>query len=240
MSEDKNARWLVPRPDFSLGKSTSGSNRVLADMVDQTLALARQQQGIVAKTFRIGRYEWCEPDYRQIIIWAKALSFEPEEVIHRLLEGKMTGPSQWGDPEWKKMEFADGRLLRLHWRFDLLPIESLEWVDGLAITHLAFSSSARRIPRLSLCLPSLTHLVCGWLGLLELDLSNMPKLESLVCAGNRLTELDLSKVPMLMRLRCHQNKITKLKFSTMPMLTGIDCWDNLLTELDLSKRASKK
>jgi hypothetical protein len=171
MTEDENKRWLVPRPDFPLGKPTRGPSRVLADMVDQTLAFARQQQEIVAKKFRIGQYEWCEPDYQQVIIWAKALSLEPEEVIHRLLEGKMKGIAHWGDPEWNRTVFADGRLLRLNWNFDLLPIETFEWIDGLAITHLAFSSSRKRAPRLSLHLPSLTHLFCDRLGVLELDLS---------------------------------------------------------------------
>lgn len=230
-------------------------------MVDETLAVVRQQLATEARKFRIGQYGWCEPDYRQIIIWAKALSLEPEEVIHRLLEGKMKGIGKWGDAEWNewaKTVFADGKLLRLNWNFDLLPIQSFEWVDGLAITHLAFSSSlsSRRVPMLSLRLPSLTHLLCNRLGLRELDLSSMPKLKCLNlgwehlttldissvpqlkylnCGETQITKLDLSNVPILMWLGLEANHLTELDLSNVPMLKALHCVQNLLTELDLSK-----
>ena len=206
-------------------------------MIDEALSLARQEQALEARKFRIGQYEWCEPDYQQIIIWAKALSLKPEEVVHRLLEGKMPRFVQSGDAEWTKTVFADGKLRRLNWNFDLLPIESFEWVDGLALTHLALfrpGLQSKRIPEMSFRLPALTHLLCNRVGLSEIDLSSVPKLKCLNLGWENLTTLDISSVPQLTYLCCGETQITKLDLSNVPTLTSLVLEANQLTELDLS------
>ena len=57
-------------------------------MIDETLSLARQEVQPLRMRFKIGAYEWCEPDYQQIIAWAKALTLDPEIVIERLLDDR--------------------------------------------------------------------------------------------------------------------------------------------------------
>ena len=52
-------------------------------MVDNSLAFARQET-----RFKIGEYEWREPDYQQIQLWAEALKMEPATVIELLIAGE--------------------------------------------------------------------------------------------------------------------------------------------------------
>src|SRR5437773_2598175 len=86
MSE-KNDFALMRRPPGALEKAAPGAKRILSGMVEDTLALAnRNPSTVAAARFRIGEYEWCEPDYRQILIWARATSQKPEEVISCLLD----------------------------------------------------------------------------------------------------------------------------------------------------------
>jgi hypothetical protein len=66
---EKNDFALVRRPASSVEKAGGGAGRIQSAIVADTLALARKQQSTPAATrFRIGDYDWCEPDYRQILI----------------------------------------------------------------------------------------------------------------------------------------------------------------------------
>jgi hypothetical protein len=183
---EKNDLALVRRPPSALEKAEPGAKRILSGMVADALALADEKQTApaVAK-FRIGDYEWCEPDYRQILLWAKALRVKPEVFIERL----RTGTRLTGEP-WKETRFSGGRLVGINWDFPLLPLENLEWVEGLRTTHLSFYTDFERsgnIPALGSALPDLTHLDCHRLCTARLDLSRTPKLVHLYCSYNRLT-----------------------------------------------------
>ena len=85
---DDNSRSLVPFSDGSLANTAAGAERILSAMVEEALALGREVA--VAKTtrFRIGDYTWCEPDYRQILLWAEALKMEPATLIEKLAAGE--------------------------------------------------------------------------------------------------------------------------------------------------------
>ena len=39
--------------------------------------------------FRVGDYEWCDPDYRQILVWARETGLKPEEVVARYIHALM-------------------------------------------------------------------------------------------------------------------------------------------------------
>src|SRR5206468_7862361 len=73
----------------------------------------------ISGRFRVGEYEWCEPDYRQILLWAKALELNADEVMKRL----PNGPEQDEGEYWDRSLFCNGRLLRIVWDFDLLRSE---------------------------------------------------------------------------------------------------------------------
>ena len=173
---EKNDFALVPRPPSAVEKAEPGAKRVLAGMVGDTLALANKAQIKPGEAiFRIGEYEWCEPDYCQILIWAKALNLDPAEVIQRLLVEKDDVR-----PEWVQTKFADGVLQKLDWNFELLPLRRFEWVRGLAMTHICLSGPMQEPTALALQIPSLTHLRCCTLRLTELELSGVPGLGELV------------------------------------------------------------
>ena len=143
---------------------------------------------MISALHRVGKYEFREPDYRQILIWAKALDLEPVEIVKRIEEGHSDDSYEWTPA----LRVENGVIVSLTWDFDLLPLVEFQWVDGLLIRHLIFNGSPAVPPRLSLRLPRLDYLSCVSLKLSKLDISFFPNLTHLYCGGNRLTELDLS------------------------------------------------
>ena len=87
---------------------------------------------MTAMSHSIGYYEFRDPDYRQILLWAGALKLDPVVVIERLESSVVF------DRKGVKLEFAvqDGAIVSLTWDFDLLPLSEFEWVDGLALWGL--------------------------------------------------------------------------------------------------------
>ena len=214
---------LVPRTPGGVEKAKPGAKRILSGMVEEALELAQKKPvSPVPQKFRIGDYEWCEPDYRQILAWAKALDLTPAEVVSRLRgkEQPLNWPALKGDDQTS--QFVDGKLRMLGWDFEVLPLREFVWEDGLTVTHLRFFGTPKTPPELRLCLPSLTHLSCGGLGLTELDLSPVPLLTKLWCNRNRLTELDLSPVPLLERLTCTGSPIGVLDVRHLSNLAAVE------------------
>lgn len=256
MSERGNFA-LVRRPPSSVEKAGAGARRIQSVIVADTLALVKKRQATpVATKFRIGQYEWCEPDYRQILIWAEALGLKPEEVVERLLEG----PRRTAESVLGQTRFEDGRLVEVCWDFDVLPLWEFEVVEALETAVLTFATHPGRRPRIQtrrlwlpklsglhidgmdvtegVCdlsgVPNLTSFSCQDAQIKELDLSKVPHLEHLYCWGNRLSELDLSVVPDLRELWCERNQISDLELSKVPRLDLLHCGGNRLSELDLS------
>jgi Leucine-rich repeat (LRR) protein len=231
--EPNQDRSLILRPSHELTAPLISRNRILGEMVEETLAIGREETMAQTARFRIGEYTWREPDYRQILLWAKVMNFPPAQVIRRLLYPNEAGTF----PGWAETTFADGQLLKLNWNFSLLPIQSFEWVDKLALTHLAFwpLPGGKTGPALNLRLPNLTHLSCMHVSYERIDLSGVPMLEELSCIVGILIELDLSPVPMLRTLDCSWNQLTELDLSPVPMLTCLSCGGKTnVTRLDLS------
>ncbi len=229
---------IIPRPESQL--AVSGHSRIVGGMVEDALALGREEAVVQSARFRIGDYMWCEPDYRQILVWAEALKMEPLTVIERLLDDG----TFWGthdptySPERALTRFKDGRIETLRWDRRLLPIKKFRWVEGLQITSLHFSpvnQPESSVPTLPLPLPQLDLLSCRRLGLTALDLSHVHNLTGLSCDDNRIIELDLSHVPNLTWLSCGGNELTKLDLSNTPELNVVCCGFNRLSELDLSR-----
>ena len=200
-------------------------------MVSDTLALATREQRSLAPTkFRIGDYEWCEPDYRQILIWAEETGLKPEEVIIRLLD-------QQGFVNFKEPLFADGKLLKVNLDLRLFPYGRMVWLSGLEITHLRFigaSDTATLSDVGPLPLPRLVNLTYTRLRLPILDLTTVPQLEELQCSETRLEKIRLDCVPKLTILRCESNELAELKLDQTPNLIILVCADNRLTQLNLS------
>jgi len=232
--DENNEKALVPRPSTAVDKAGSGPNRILSTMVADALAVANREQRMPSTKFRIGDYEWCEPDYKQILIWAKATGLKPEEVIARLLDQQ---PNFF--PFFEEPPFMDGRLLNVKWEdLRLLRCGWQEWVTGLEITRLHFvgaSDTAALTPFKVLPLRRLVWLALRRLGLHDLDLNGVAQLEYLDCVECCLEELHLHCVPQLTSLNCSKNNLYELKFDRTPNLQFLVCSANWrLVQLNLS------
>ena len=134
-----------------------------------------------ADRFRIGDYELREPDHRQILVWAKALSIKPPELLRRLastvLEKVQARPFESeGARQEISFEIRDGALVSLAWDFDELPLVNFQWVEGLRVEKLGFKGTPARAPELALNLPCLSILRLHQTDLAKLDLSKVPQL----------------------------------------------------------------
>ncbi len=255
---DKENTALIPIQPGALLKLGTGPKNILSVMVSDALALAREREkSLAAARFRIGDYEFRNPDYRQILIWAKALELEPEVFIDKLehsiefevmyedfmdMDCLLDYVGEFVDiGKTIALEVNDGSIVHLKWNFSLFPIPLVEWVSGLKIKRLGlYLPNSFRVKdgddeiKIMLRLPSLDSLYCKCMQLTELDLSNVPALTELYCGNNRLRELDLSNIPELTYLSCDENRLTKLNLSNSPALTYLSCSENQISELDLS------
>jgi Leucine-rich repeat (LRR) protein len=213
--EDDAPKALIVRPTSGLQQHDSGAEKVLSRIVSDALTIARGRD--IADTsprIQIGKYEFREQDYRQIVIWAEATDASPVELIHILEEETNTFP------DGSSFEVSDGKIIHVIFpeRIAFKPERLVFKNRKIIISHV----------------PNLEKIGCGWNHLTEIDLSNVPALTSLTCDGNQLTELDLSNVPALTNLECSLNALTELNLSNVPALTILDCGENQLTELDVS------
>ena len=213
------------------------ANRAQPLPADRTI----RTQPIATSTdrFRIGDYELREPDNRQILLWAKALSIKPPELLRRLastvLEKVQARPFESeGARQEISFEIKDGALVSLAWDFDELPLVNFQWVEGLRVEKLGFKGTPPRAPELALNLPCLSILRLHQTDLAKLDLSKVPQLTNLSCDNNNLKQLDLSDVGGLTFLSCDNNQISELDFSDVRGLVELDCSENQITMLDLS------
>lgn len=233
--DEKKDFALVSRPRSVLEKTKPGTKRILLGMVTDTLALAnRDSLASAGPKFVIGESEWCEPDYQQVLLWAKNLQIAPEEVIVRLQRGRerLVG-------SWARTVFEAGHIKELHFDFEQLPLSRLDWVEGLQITRLWFSNAERTsfpkvLKTLSLPLTWLPHLSCAKMGLAELELSNLRELEFLSCGSNSLERLNIHVLRSLTSLRCVANRLTDLDFSGNTQLRELSVHGNQITKLDVN------
>jgi len=239
MPDEKLPLILQPGADLALGRPQGG--RIVTEMVGDALALSRSvvnaSEALVPR-FKIGEHLFCEPDYRQILIWSKALALEPTIMTDLLLVQSMLTL----DEHLLRRVFVDlraahlvnGRLQDLHWDLDRWPLTKFEWVADLAISSLSISGRSQNMRSLEVPLKDLEILRCDGIGLREVDLSGARKLQYLHCQANELTRLDLSVVPQLTCLSCGGNQLRSLDLSDVPKLTTLRCGGNQLRSLDLS------
>jgi Leucine-rich repeat (LRR) protein len=247
---DNGSKALIVRPTSGLEQHDSGAEKVLSRIVSDALTIARRCD--IADTSAriwIGKYEFREQDYQQVVIWAEAIGASPVELIHILEEETNTFPDgssfEVSDGAIKHIFFPE-RLVFENGKVIISHVPNLEkiWCGRNHLTELDLSNvsalaqlycSGNKLTELDLSnVPALTDLGCGENRLTGLDLSNVPALRALRCGENRLTEVDLSNVPALTHLSCYGNQLTELGLSNSPALTTLICSRNQLTELDLS------
>lgn len=224
---------LVPLAGSQLARQGSGGGRILDDMVSSTLTTS-QKEGALIPRYRIGDIDFCEPDYRQMLLWAEEMVMTPEAVLLALWNEEalfqFLGPSY---DSFNNTHIWDGRLKRVIWDFKKLPLRFYEWIQGLEIESLEYRGY---VPMgiIAPVLPSLTSLRCDGCDAFDLDLKNVPALEKLSCSFNPLIFWDLHCVSGLEELACEGCGISELDLSAVPYLTSLNCRVNSLETLVLN------
>lgn len=80
---------LVHQLGSSLVAAGLSGGRIVAEMMRGALALSRvdaKAEAALVPRFKIGEHEFCEPDYRQILLWAESLEMGLEMVVERLMK----------------------------------------------------------------------------------------------------------------------------------------------------------
>jgi hypothetical protein len=215
--DDENRLGLIPRPDISLSEPTSRPLRIMSEMIEQTLAIARlTDHGLSVRRFTIGEQELCEPDFQQILIWSKTTGLEPVEIIRRL-----------------ELVFFEGRITKGTLDFSVISSERLQWVEGLQVKELSFGGGRDPSPHLPLAELQNLYFYPFSNEFTELDLSGVPKLKNLACLASDLVQLNLTNVPELEMLDCCDNQLTHLDLSPVPKLKFLCCGGNNLDLLDI-------
>lgn len=250
MNENDNLA-LVTRQPGALERAEPGAKHILSGMVEDMLALVPKEQATVpADRFRIGGYELCERDYRQIVLWAGQMGMSPLEVLSRLRPHE-----KLPDADWTATTITTGSIVALYWDFAVLPLKTLRVSlpsltqfrsdSGGVLTELDISDSKNleqldlgcngtHLEKLALTgLHKLSKLTCRFGRLRELNLLDVPNLQHLVCGGNLLGSLDLTNVPNLQSLSCYINKLTELDLSSVPRVWYLDVKGNALSMLDI-------
>ncbi len=233
---------LMPRRAGALEKAEPGAKRIVSGMVADTLALV--PKAIFAAhsvSFRIGQYEWCEPDYRQILMWAEKTGKRPEAIIQRLVE--------------MKSSFSEGRLIEVNWDEGSMLIRKMHFITGLRIKLFHLCGGGRLVGFISthknprpgvtrmdyevseinlLGLSELEVLAVSQQDLKELDLSNTPKLRKLYCESNLLTRINLTACHNIEEIYLRNNLLSELDLPNLPALKVLECGSNALCNLDLS------
>jgi Leucine-rich repeat (LRR) protein len=251
-SPDKNQFGaLIPLRNTAPVQVERGG-RIVSRMVNDALEIARRNSSLSAtKLFRrIGTFDLCEPDYRQVIRWADALEWSPEYMLQFLADSQSIGPEI-------ALHIENGSIRDLVWDGIRMQLDAFEWEPGLKLQRLSvpwgmpqWSTEATLLTLKTLILynghyghdrgldlspvPGLMELWCDQSQLTKLDLSPVPGLRKLSCNENRLKELDLSPVPGLTSLSCIDNFLRELDLSPVPGLTSLYCLENHLSKLDLS------
>lgn len=255
---EKNEFAMVPRTPGALEKAQPGAKRILAAMVAETLALVKREESKhPGARYRIGDCELCEPDYQQLMIWAKQLRLTPAETLRRLKQGLRAK----GD---EPTRVENGKFTALNWDAGLLhgsdflisivlelselsfaPMDviaefcdgDLENFDGICAWDelpKEYDRNARVLRISSNALPKLKALCCACIGLRHLVMGPAPALERLICCTNGLERLDLGQVPELLELDCQCNLIKELDLHSVPKLRELNCSDNEMQELALA------
>lgn len=247
---------IVRRQPTAIEKAEAGTKRILSCMVGDTLALAKKDDlAPVAAKFRIGECELCEPDYRQLIIWAEQLRLTPAETLRRLKQGLRA--------KGNETRVENGKFTALNWDAGLLHGSDFQMSIELELSKLSFApvdviadscdgdledfdgiSAWDELPKeydrkakvlriSSNALPRLKVLDCACIGLEYLVMGSAPELERLDCTQNCLSVMNLRSFPILKELICPSNLIKELDLHSVSKLRKLNCSDNDMRELIL-------
>ncbi len=185
---DAKTHAIVPRPGTDLAESSRRTHPVIARMTRDVLARA-ESHGLGMARYRIGEYLLREPDYRQVLHWAAALSMPPESVLAQLAASRLD-PYPWQNLDPITFVLEDGAIRSMVWDFGRLPLAPEHWEDSLLIQSFGLKGTwPEHQGTLRLYLPHLRILYCNGSDISLLDISGTPRLTALDCSCNQLTAL---------------------------------------------------
>ena len=98
MADDEHKALVVQR-SRSLAEVGAGARKILSSVVSDALTLTySREKALTSTVFRIGSYEFREPDYAQILNWANRLDIDPEALVRQLSADSFTHneSDHWG------------------------------------------------------------------------------------------------------------------------------------------------
>ena len=184
MADDERNALVIQGPR-SLAEVGAGPRNILSNVVSDALTVARSREtALSAARFQIGRYEFCEPDYSQILIWAKALEIDPEAFVQQLEKTSFTQRARSlyrseardiSEVTTTVFKVERGAIVSLAWDFFHLRIKTFDWVSGLSIQAIAvFDQFALDYAVISFSLPFLRSLFIGPIHLTKVDSVQSP------------------------------------------------------------------
>lgn len=210
-------------------------------MTQGALEIARNLLSVSGRTLhKVGDFELCDLDYRQVCLWAEQFNMTQDGVIKMLVEMTPHEEDPWLLEYHDEYQFSveNGNIKSLRWYFYETPEHAFQLLDGMLLERLCLYGSVKVDlfdgKEINIRLQNLKKLICSGCGIKHINLTLAPQLSLLDCEKNELNKLDLSAVPQLTKLSCGGNKLTELDLSAVPHLTNLWCWDNQLTALDLS------
>lgn len=109
------------------------SNPIVQRMAEDMLRRAKAGEAN-EEHFRLGNYSFRQPDYNQILAWAKWLEIDPLKLL-QILEDSSREPEE--DEDWGAEDIIfsveDGAIKSLLWDFSRLPALSDRWEQGLSL-----------------------------------------------------------------------------------------------------------
>ena len=211
MLEDEG-KGLVGQGSRSPAEIGAGARSILSGVVSDALTVARAREVELATTrFRVGSYEFREPDYRQILIWAKAFEIDPETLVRQLDQTSFEAKVNFFDVEGTiAFMVEEGSIVSMAWDLTALPIETFDWVTGLSLRELAVFGGDGTRPDISFSLPCLRKLFIGSINLTMLDMSEVPGDEPLTSTANvRASGSPTRRFPYQIYSHIFQKPLTK-------------------------------
>ena len=114
---DRDCKSIVAKPTTEVAPIRPGARAIVGRMVTNAMDILRRREG---GRHSIGDYEFRDPDYQQILIWAEATTLSPEVLVATIRQ--------------EGLDVADGAIVCLRWGFAgvelyLSHVPSLEVLD---------------------------------------------------------------------------------------------------------------
>ena len=83
MSKAEN-RSIERITSYEIKKLSPAGKQIITGMINESLDIARSKtEVLIEKRYKIGEHELCEPDYLQILEWARVADMDPEDFLNQ-------------------------------------------------------------------------------------------------------------------------------------------------------------